>query len=597
MYYLEVKNMTRKKIACVAATAFFGAVLVASAGDAYKYEATNDWFAVEADSVDFTDGKWTKPADCEAKVFDTLIEFDAEADSPLKYTPADASGPVALVNLHILVTANATTPTLEGLGNAQAALTVVTNTTSGGLNWVGLAKVSDTTQWVVLSGATPTAGGGYDVQIALDNRAEKKIQYSVKGTGGDSYTVLTYGGDAWLGNPQSTDHVTSVAFAGAGKVGDFSGVSIQNDGVIVALEPDEAGYDFTNGTVKAVVTIPQDNASSAERTAVLSVVKFDGTTQTYDAKSVTPGQTIDWDLSNLTPGGTYSYTVTVRSGGSERAVKSGTFTAANWNDDYWFSATNNVVSGGLFDPGASFADGKWDVSGDANFNVTDIAPGSNAVSRVDTRYSFETFVDAASLEGIEDAVGGLVAVNGGVWYAYTGAEGGMDGWHALTGGIEAETNTEYVIRAEFDFLSSTHRVRYLVSDDGVEFVPMSLGGKEWIRLARQTPGSLSSVGMSGKGYVKSISAKVSDRAVAESNGVKYNTLWEALRNGNGTVTLLKNATLKPSEISGGKFGPYTIIVGGYGFVFDKSQLTGKWQFVQKDGQWYLMKPGATYIFF
>ena len=115
--------------------------------------------------------------------------------------------------------------------------------------------------------------------------------------------------------------------------------------------------------------------------------------------------------------------------------------------------------------------------------------------------------------------------------------------------------------------------------------------------ASQVPGSLSSVGMSGKGYVKAISAKVSDKAVAESDGVKYNTLWEALRNGNGTVTLLTNATLRPSEISGGKFGPYTIIVGGYGFVFDKSQLTGKWQFVQKDGQWYLMKPGATYIFF
>ena len=155
MYYLEVKNMTRKKIACVAATAFFGAVIVASAGDAYKYEATNDWFAVKAGSVDFTDGKWTKPADCEAEVVGTLIEFDAEADSPLKYTPADASGPVALVNLHILVTANATTPTLEGLDNAQAALTVVTNTTSGGLNWVGLAKVSDTTQWVTLSREAP----------------------------------------------------------------------------------------------------------------------------------------------------------------------------------------------------------------------------------------------------------------------------------------------------------------------------------------------------------------------------------------------------------------------------------------------------------
>ena len=278
MYYLEVKNMTRKKIACVAATAFFGAVLVASAGDAYKYEATNDWFTVEAGSVDFTDGKWTKPADCEAKVVGTRIEFDAEADAPLKYTPADASAPVALVNLRILVTANATTPTLEGLDNAQAALTVVTNTTSGGLNWVGLAKVSDTTQWVPLSGAAPTAGDEYDVQIALDNRAEKKIQYSVKGTGGTSYTILTYEGDEWLDNPQSTDHVTSVAFAGAGKVGDFSGVSIRDDGAEITSTGETAGFDFTNGTVTAVVTL--DDVGAGAHTAVLTVVDFATGTKT-----------------------------------------------------------------------------------------------------------------------------------------------------------------------------------------------------------------------------------------------------------------------------------------------------------------------------
>ena len=183
--------------------------------------------------------------------------------------------------------------------------------------------------------------------------------------------------------------------------------------------------------------------------------------------------------------------------------------------------------------------------------------------------------------------------------AYTGASNDTAGWEALTGGVVPNTNTDYVIRAEFDFLYSTHRVRYLVKADlGAEFVPLAkANGSEWINLVNSAPGSLSSVGMTGKGYVKSISAKLADKAVAESDGVKYNTLWEALRNGNGTVTLLTSATLKPSDISGGKFGPYTIVVNGHEFVFDKSQLTGKWQFVQKDGQWYLIKPGATYIFF
>ena len=597
--------MSRKNIVGAALAAFYGVVLVASAGDVYDYEASDSWFSVTASGANFNDGNWTKPVDCQAAVVSGKIEFDAEATAPLKYTPAasPASGPVALVNVRLVVDPNATIPSLDGLNYAQAALTVVTNATSGRLDWVGLARTNDVgVGWVTLSGATPTAGDEYDVQITLDNsignQTANEIKYSVKRTEDPLYTDLTYGGNKWLGNPQTTNRVTAVAFAGTGKVGDFSGVSIKDDGARITSTGEVAGFDFTNGTVTAVVTIPSDNASSAARTAVLTVVDFrTGTATSYGPQTVTSGNTNTWDLSGLTPGGTYSYTLSVKSGNTVREVKSGTFTAANW--DEWFGlhvdpavSTNN----GEF-VGAEFATTNWYVSGDANFNVLDIAPGSNAVSRVDTRYSFESFIDAESLERLDDAVGGIVAVEDGRWYAYTGVNSPENGWQALTGGIAAAAGVEYVIRAEFDFLSPTHRVRYLVSTGGVEFVPLALNANEWITLASQTPGSLSSVGMSGKGYVKAISAKVSDKAVAVSNSVKYNTLWEALRYGNGTVTLLTSATLKPSDISGGKFGPYTIIVNGHEFVFDKSQLTGKWQFVEKDGQWYLMKSGATYIFF
>ncbi|MBQ3345069.1 MAG: hypothetical protein IJG84_24495 [Kiritimatiellae bacterium] len=599
--------MSRSKIAVVAATAFFGIALSASAGIVYPSEATTNWFTVVAGSADLTDtARWSVPTNGDAEVSSGAIQIDTDVTDPLKYQPASASGPVAVVNARISVLPNASLPPIEDLGEAQAAITVVTNSEYECLEWHGLAKTnSNATAWVPLFGNTPVSGAEYDIQIVVDNHdTTKRIRYAVTPDGGAAVVLTDTNGDAWLGNPRNADSVTAVAFAGSGTVGNFSGDNLTDDGAEIALEPEVAGYDFTNGVVKAVVTLP-DNPSGSDRTVVLTVVNFDnGVTTTYDAQSVTSGGTNTWDLSDLTPGGTYSYTVKVKSGDDVREVKSGTFTAANWTTNCWFGLGNSSgtvadMTNGVFS-GATFADSKWGVDTNAEFKVTDIAPGSNAVSRVDTRYSFESFIDAESLERLgEDAVGGIVAVGdgGGAWYAYTGINDPDTGWQALTGGVTPLTNTEYVVRAEFDFMSPTHRVRYLVSSNGVSFVPLALGTAEWISLVSQDAGSLSSVEMAGKGYVKTISAKVADRAVAESDGVKYNTLWEALRNGNGEVTLLTSATLKPSDIPAGSYGPYTIIVNGYHYVVDLSDLSGNWRFVQKGEQWYLIKSGTVYIFF
>ena len=592
--------MSRSKIAVAVATAFFGIALSASSGIVYPSEATANWFAVTAGSADLSSSEWTKPTDGNAEVSSGAIQIDTDVADPLKYKPATASGPVAVVNANITVLPNASLPETATLGDAQAAITVLTNTTAGGLEWHGLAKVNDSAAWVQLFGNTPVSGAEYDIEIVVDNSATaKRIRYAVKPAAGEAVVLTDSNGAAWLDNPRIGTAVTAVAFAGSGTVGDFSGVNLLNDGATVVLQPEEAGFDFTNGVVKAVVTLP-DNPSGSARTAVLTVVKFDGTTQTYAAQSVTSGATISWDLSDLTPGATYSYKVEVKSGDTVSEMKSGTFTAANWTADCWFGvgdSSADALTNGTF-TGATFADSKWGVESDAAFAVTDIAPGSNAVSRVDTKYAFESFIDAESLERLgSDAVGGIVAA-GDAWYAYTGVNDPETGWQALTGCVTPETNSECVVRAEFDFMSPTHRVRYLVSSDGgASFVPLALGSSEWITLASQAAGSLSSVEMAGKGYVKTISAKVADKAVAESGGKKYNTLWEALRNGNGEVTLLTSATLKPSDIASGSFGPYTINVGAYSFVFDKSSLSGNWRFIEKNGQWYLIKSGTIYMFF
>ena len=600
--------MTRKMTVGAAAAAFFGTILAASAtsGVVWNAETTNHWFTASTSSL----SGWTTPiGGGTANVVNNTIVFDTEVSDSLKYDPAADSGPVALVNVQMIVDPNASMPALTGLDSAQAALSVVTNDTNGGLEWIGLTTTNSVLAWVKLSGNTPTVGATYDVQIAVDNHASdsKRIRYAVKPENGATYTILRCDGvsteGGWLPNPQSAkSSVARVAFAGAGTIKSLVGTNIVETIATVDSTTDSLGYDFTNGTVTAVVSVPSGDYSGKQ--VRLTVKGLDGATLVPQTKNIEQGATsveLDISSSSLTKGGAYSYTVEILTNGvSCGEVKSGTFIAANWLDgDYWFAAKNDgTITNGTF-VGATFNNDKWEVLTNAQFVVEDKRAGNGKLTRVDTSYSFETFIDTESLERLDDAVGGIVAVSNDTsvsWYAFTGV--GDSGWQALAGDCTPVANDSYVIRAEFDFASTTptNRVRYAVLPyGGSDFIPFTLGGNEWIALAAPSNG-LSSVGMSGKGSVGSICATLANTAVATNSvGTKFDTLWQALSSKTEGITLLTNATLKPENVTGGKFGPFN--KGGFEVFLDKSGLTGTWKFFEKNGVWYMMKPAATYIFF
>lgn len=596
--------MTRKMTVGAAMAAFFGTILAASAaGVVYTAEETNRWFTVTASEANFDNSEWEKPTDGVYSKDGDNIVFDTDATDPLKYRPSGTgSGPIALVNVQMVVDPNASMPSTNGLSAAQAALSVVTNATNGSLKWVGLTKENDELKWVELSGGAPTSGAIYDVQIAIDNRSAnpKGIRYAVKVSGAASYTILTNGDNDWLVNPQSgTTNVTAVAFAGTGKVGDFSGDNVIEAAATVGDFTNSLGYDFTNGTVTAVVTIPSGVYDGKQ--AVLTVRDTEGNTTQYREVITGASSSVSFDLSALTSGAAYSYDLSVDFGGGDvRPGKSGTFVAANWlNDDYWFFAYNNTTKNGSF-VGAEFNSTKWDVVTNAQFVVDNTSSGTGKVIRVDTSYSFDTFIDPESLERLTDAVGGIVAVSNGVsasWYAFTGVENDTAGWQELAGDVVPAMNASYVVRAEFDFASASNkrRVRYSVSPNSGSFSPLTLNGVDWISLASDSA-CLSSVSMSGKGSVASIYATLASTAVAKNSaGTKFDTLWQALSSKTEGITLLTNATLKPENVTGGKFGPFS--KDGFEVFLDKSGLTGTWKIVEKDGVFYLMKPAATYIFF
>ena len=616
--------MTRKMTVGAAAAAFFGTILAASAasgvvGVAWNAETTNSWFDAGISSMDDggipTPGEWTAPTSGTASVESGTVVFDTDVGDALKYTPTQGSGPVALVNVKMVVDPNASDPTTDGLSEAQAALSVVTNSTGdAGVHWVGLkSNGSGSCEWVVLSdGASgPTVGAIYDVQIAVDNHASgsKWIRYAVKPEGDTEYTILKAGGegDGWLPNPQSAkSSVAKVAFAGAGTIKSLVGTNIAEVAMSITSSAfdNAASYDLTNGTITAVLSVPSGEYDG--KTAVLTITNLtSGSSQEFGPVNLT-GPTVELNL-NLDAGASYSYVVAIKSGGEELAVKSGTFVSATWpsDDDCLFGAKFVGVSAfetnGTWQ-GAAIGSGKWEIVTNAQFVVDEAAKtaATLGVTRVETSYSFETFIDTDSLETLPDAVGGIVAVSNGsdvAWYAYTGA-GGTNGWHKLAGDLVPAANSEYVVRAEFNFMSNPKCVSYAVSNDsGATFSSLLLDGEVMISLASQSETALSSVGMSGKGFVKSICAKLANGAVAEdSEGNKFQTLWQALREGSGDIKLNTNATLTPTGVTGGKF---KFNADSHNVIFDGSALpkSETWKFFEKEGVWYLMKPAATYIFF
>lgn len=530
----------------------------------YDAETAEEWFSVDVSALtdsSFNSAPWAAPSSGgTVSVADGVIVLDADIDEELSYTPqsADPGTDGHRVSARILASLHASASDLEPVTGAQASIAAVT--VGDSTAWYGWTSSG----WTALSGLAPVADAWYDLMIEFKTTPSGKfIRYAVKAAGGASYTYLTSGGDAWLGNGNSSAAaITRLAFSGSGRIGDFGafGVSPVSSYSVVG---DAAGFDFTNRTISVAVGNAKSGAgvravvkdSSGATVATTAVVALDGD-GTY-VLNVDPA-------AGLVPGARYDFEIQeVEGGASSSTGVGGSFVSAAWSGDTWFAAS---ISGSL----PQFVNGAWAVapgvtneasygiSGDAVFAVTDSTPGAGRVSRVDTALNYVSFADVDDLGTDESSYSGIVA-------ATNSAAGGAASWRAISSGgswvalvgCEPQTGVDYILRAEFDFKSATHAVRYLVSSDGgASFTALSAaGGGEWLPLAKSGTG-LSEVHASGSGTLASLSANVTDSNVASAGGTGYATLAEALASGE-TVTLLTNVAWSPSAS-----GTYTIVSGG-----------------------------------
>lgn len=594
----------RTSRALAIAVAFgLGVSFSASANVVYDSETTNVWFNANIKTSSTLASGWTGPREGEAIVKgesdEHYIALDTDLDDPLTYRATDDSADIAVVAAEMTATANVTPPQIDTV--PQAALAVIG--TPSATNWVGLVgDGSGGTNWVLFPSPVPVVGRPYSVRIEFDQRETRRmIRYLVDGV------VLSGEGSTggWYPNPQAgAEKISNVSFSGSGDIKALSGENITENTIAFNTPTETEGFDFTNG----VISVSADIQGYENVTATLTVTGMDGATVVPHAQG--GSDTWFWDLNDLTQGGIYAYTIEAKdAGGNVIATKTGTFTAAHWpapGADGWFGADASRSEG------SREWGGEWDltkeepvvandayvIEEDAVFNVTDQKPGSNHVTRVDTKVTFETLVDVNSLQDVtdeQDALGGFVAAKSGEipqWMALTAGHDKPE-WVALTDAPAPAVNVQYVIRAEVDFISDTKCVRFLVSvDGGSTFASLSYNGEQWIPLATQAKYSLAAVELKGSGKVAKFEAKVADKALAKVGEVEYDSMDAALAaaaDGKTQIKLLTNATVEPKEK-----GSYDINPSGHQYASGGTVSTEQRTLVVTEpGQTPLVRPSET----
>lgn len=549
----------------------------ASAKVVYDSETTNEWFSVDMSTLTpdaLKVSPWTSPKDGEATVENKVIKLDTDLDDPLKYTPSQASADVAIVAAKMTATVNVSEPELKD--PPQAALCVIGTETA--TNWVGLVGSATGRKWEKFTTLAPVAGETYSVRIEFDQRpGERKIRYLVDGV------VLSGAGspDGWYPNPQAgAAKISNVSFSGTGDIEALDGENITENTFEFVNPTETAGYDFTNGSFSVGAEIQGYTGVKA----TLKVVDFTGKQKTLGEKDLSSGQApVQWDLTELEAGGFYDYTVEVKVGDQVIDTLSGTFYAANWPADIWFGAdatggSDNVTNGAWVSTAKpNVENNAYTIDDEAIFNVAEgvRSKGSGHVTRVDAVVTFDALVaNPAMPEG--DAFGGFVATQDG-WRALTEGE-----WILLQGGVSPETGVPYVIRAEVDFHTDGRGVRYFVAMSAEptdeDFVPLyDEKGNQWIQLANNSATTLQQVELHGSGKVAKFEATVADKAIAEVDDVKYDTMDEAFEaagtNGEHVITLLTNATVEPKKPGSYDIAPNSYHYASGGEVSDDTEST------------------------
>ena len=144
-------------------------------------------------------------------------------------------------------------------------------------------------------------------------------------------------------------------------------------------------------------------------------------------------------------------------------------------------------------------------------------------------------------------------------------ENGSPAWKRLYG-PDIPAGQPRVAYAEIDLAGATPQVSYLAASEGAGAFPVRLhdaSGETWFAASGSSAELAGRVELRGEGGVSALAGATFDKAVAETGGVRYDSLTDALRAAGpgGTVALLANATA-PASLFAGR----TVIDNGWDLI-------------------------------
>jgi len=201
-----------KKIILALACAF--SVIVAKASD-------SAWFSGSASGTQLSaeNATWSQPVSG-VEVAESVITLDLDTDERMTLTPTENSAPDTETKTSVNVTANFYPNAFEDLEKptgAQTALAVAYETEGGTLRYYAW----DGSKWVALSGVDPVAAGATEVTVQIELDYYRQGATKARFTIGDevlSYTDANKETQTWLPLDTQSRAVSSVAFAGSGKL-------------------------------------------------------------------------------------------------------------------------------------------------------------------------------------------------------------------------------------------------------------------------------------------------------------------------------------------------------------------------------------------
>ena len=190
-------------------------VIVAKASD-------SEWFSGSASGTQLSavNATWSQH-DSGVEVAEDVITLDLDTNELMTLTPTENSAPDTETKTSVNVTANFYPNALGDLdtpaADTQTALAVAYATEEGELSyyaWNG-------TEWVALSGVDPVAAGATEVTAKIELDYYRSSATKARFTIGDavlSYTDANEKTQTWLPLGTQSRAVSSVAFAGSGKL-------------------------------------------------------------------------------------------------------------------------------------------------------------------------------------------------------------------------------------------------------------------------------------------------------------------------------------------------------------------------------------------